>query len=102
MAGVPGPPIVMWIMAHDWPNARTRGSVWAMFIFLTPLLLVLLWVARGNEMLVVLLPAVVMIPIVQLAAMAGLRIGNAIPKPRLRQIAFALLMIIAVAAILGV
>ena len=102
LAGVPGPPIVMWIMAHDWPNARSRGSIWAMFIFLTPLLFVMLWIARGNEMLVVLLPAVAMIPIVQLASMAGLRIGNAIPKPRLSQIAFALLLIIAVAAITGV
>lgn len=102
LAGVPGPPVVMWIMAHDWPNARSRGSIWAMFIFLTPLLFVLLWVARGNEMLVVLLPAVAMIPIVQLAAMAGLRIGNAIPKPRLRQTAFTLLLIIAATAIVGV
>jgi len=102
LAGVPGPPVVMWIMAHDWSNARSRGSVWAIFIFLTPSLFVLLWVARGNEMLVVLLPAVAMIPIVQLGAMAGMRIGNAIPKPRLRQIAFALLLIIAVVALVGV
>lgn len=102
LAGVPGPPLVMWVMAHDWSNQRTRGSIWAMFLFLTPLLFVILWISKGNEMLVVLLPSVALIPVVQLSAMAGMRMGNAMSKQRLRRIAFALLLIIAVAAIAGV
>ena len=102
LAGVPGPPIVMWVMAHDWSNARSRGSIWAMFIVLTPLLFVMLWATKGNEALVALLPSVALIPVVQLSAMLGLRIGNVIPKPRLRRIAFAMLLVIAVVAIAGV
>ena len=102
LAGIPGPPLVIWIMAHDWSNQRTRGSIWAMFLFLTPLLFVVLWISRGHEVLIVLLPAVVLIPVVQLSAMVGLRIGNAVSKRRLRQIAMALLLIIAAAAIAGV
>jgi uncharacterized membrane protein YfcA len=101
LVGAPGPPLVLWIMAHDWSNQRLRGSIWAMFILLVPVLFVFLWLRYGNDLLIVMLPSVALIPIIQLAAMFGVRIGSAMSKQLLRRIAFALLLIIAVVSMLG-
>lgn len=101
LVGMSGPPLVLWIMAHDWSNERLRGSIWAMFIFLVPLLFVFLWLRHGNDLLIVMLPAVALIPVIQLAAMLGLRIGSAMSKRLLRRVAFALLLVIAVMSMVG-
>ena len=36
LAGVPGPPLVMWVMAHDWSADVTRAFLFASFMCLVP------------------------------------------------------------------
>lgn len=102
IAGIPGPPLVFWVMAHTWSNQRLRGSLWAIFLPLTPGILIVLAVGFRSAVLRALPAALFFIPASIIASAIGLSIGHKIPKHILRRIAYALLAALAAFAILGI
>ena len=100
LVSMPGPPIVVWAMAHDWSNPRTRGSMWVVFLSFVPVQFVLLWIAFGDAVPKTAVPAAMLIPVALLGTMVGLRIGSRVSKRRLRQAAFALLLILGACSLL--
>ena len=100
LVSLPGPPIVVWAMAHDWSNPRTRGSMWAVFLSFVPVQFVLLWIAFGDTVPRTAVPAAGLIPVALVGTTVGLRIGSRISKRRLRQAAFVLLLILGACALL--
>jgi len=36
LAGMSGPPVVLWVMAHRWSNPESRATLWAFFGGTTP------------------------------------------------------------------
>ena len=36
LLGMGGPPLVLWLMAHDWPSLRQRTFLWLSFLLLVP------------------------------------------------------------------
>jgi len=102
IASIPGPPIGFWVMAHDWSNKRSRGAMWAIFLTFTPCLFAILWFTYGSDLLKTAVPALLFIPLAQVASMIGLRLGHSFSKERIRRVAWVLLLLTAVSAILRV
>ncbi len=101
LAGVGGPLIAMWAMAHNWSGRRMRGTILASFTVITPFLAGLLYMKFGQPILWPLLTGVMFLPVVILGSIAGLWIGNRIPRKRLVQIGWTLLLLLSIRMILG-
>jgi hypothetical protein len=99
VAGMGGPPIVMWVHAHDWSNQRSRATLWAYFSGLTPIQLVVLYLKFGPDVVTAVGTAAILAPVMVLGILPGLWLGHRIPKPRLRQISYTIILIISIYAI---
>lgn len=93
-----GPPLVMWVMAHDWTVERTRAFLFASFMSLVPLQLAVLYWTFGESVGRGMLVGLALSPVVLLGSWFGLRLGARFSKPVLRRLAFALLVAIALSA----
>lgn len=99
--GMGGPPMVLWVMAHRWSAARSRGFLFFMFIGGTPLQAVLMVAMLGPEILSSFALGLLLIPFIVGGATTGLRLGDRMGKSRLRSITFVLLGLIAASAIVS-
>jgi uncharacterized membrane protein YfcA len=94
LAGISGPPLVLWTYAHAWPGDKARVTPQAFSLPLAPLRLGLLcWMfphagVSSLPMAAALLPATVG------GMWMGLRLGDRIAAPRLRAWAYALLLLL--------
>ena len=100
VCGMGGPPLVLWVMAHNWSSERTRAFLFAVYLLCCPFYIALLaWkfgaVALRLAGLGVLLGAVVWV-----GTLLGLAAGRRLPKSRLRSLAYLLLSAIALASML--
>jgi len=100
LCGMGGPPLVIWVMAHDWSNPKSRAFLFATFTAAIPIQLVLLGISFGRSILESFLLAVLLTPVVYLGSAVGLSIGRRISKERLRYLAYAVLLIIGISAII--
>ena len=101
--GMGGPPLVLWIMAHDWPANRSRACLWTLFITWIPLQLAAM-IAMETFMHTTPVAALAawtlaFIPVILLATLFGNAIGKRLNRNRLRFFAYALLLVIAAVAI---
>ena len=94
-----GPPLVLWVMAHDWTVERTRAFLFASFMSLVPFQLAILYWTFGDDVVYGMVLGAVLSPVVLLGSLLGLRIGAHFSKPLLRRLAFLLLVAIAINAI---
>ncbi len=106
ISGMGGPPIVMWVHAHNWSNQRCRATLWAFFTGLVPLQIgCIYWkfAAPGQttELNSAMLTALLFSPIMIVGIVPGLWLGHRISKPRLRLISFSIIFIISFSALLG-
>lgn len=101
MASMGGPPAVLWVMAHRWSNRQTRAFLSSLFMLAAPLQLTLLYLLSGGDIMGALLNGLILAPLVALGSALGVRMGNLIPKDRLRQIAHGILLVTALASIMA-
>ena len=99
--GMGAPPVIVWLMAHDWPAKQSRAFLWSTFLLILPVNVGLLTWAFGWSVLVAFVMGLVYAPLVLLASAAGARLGDRLNRHRLRVIAFAFLAVIALASIVG-
>lgn len=99
LCGMGGPPVVLWVMAHDWSTKRIRTAIW--LIFLQTMLIQLgMYAWRfGPKMLVYFAIGIALFPLAIVASALGLKLGSLMSRRRLRAAAFALLIIIALISI---
>ena len=102
ICGMGGPPLVLWSMAHDWSAQKTRGFLFAVFATSIPVQIVLLCLAFGTSILWNVAIGIAFMPLVYLGAAIGLPIGNRMDKERLRRIAYVILLVIGVSAVVPV
>jgi uncharacterized membrane protein YfcA len=102
LAGIPGPPIVIWVMSHTWSNKRSRVSLWVIFLALMPCVGILLVLNYGTILLEAVFPALCLIPFSIACSFIGVKIGNKLPKAVLRKIAMGILLVMALTAILKI
>ena len=100
ISGMGGPPIILWLMAHKWSSEKTRAFLFAVFVAVIPIQILLLGLAFGHGVITGVLAGVVLSPGVFLGAFIGLPLGNRIPKPVFRKVAFAVLLIIGLNSII--
>lgn len=94
-----GPPLVMWIMAHNWTSERSRVTLWVFFTLLTPIQMGALWHRFGDAILQAAGPAVLLAPLAMLGLLPGLWMGRRIAKPLLRSLSYLIIFFIALYAI---
>jgi uncharacterized membrane protein YfcA len=99
LCGMGGPPMVLWIMAHDWPMARGRALLFFLFATGIPPQALLLWLFFGTPVLQAMLLALMAVPILLVGIHMGLAVGRRIPDRAARIIATLLLATIAISSI---
>ena len=102
VCGMGGPPLVLWSMAHDWSTQRTRGFLFAVFATSIPVQILLLGLTFGTSILWNVALGIAFLPLVYLGTVVGLPIGNRMAKDKLRRIAYAILLVIGVIAVVPV
>ncbi len=93
-----GPPLVLWVMAHDWTAERTRAFLFASFMGLVPVQLTLLYWTFGKDVVYGMAVGAALSPVVLLGSLLGLRVGARFSKSLLHRLAFLLLVAIALNA----
>ncbi|MBI1368427.1 MAG: TSUP family transporter [Planctomycetes bacterium] len=101
LCGMSGPPVVLWVMAHDWSSRKSRAMMFAIFFMLIPPNLLNYYLRFGMPAVHAALIGGLFFPVVLLGMIPGMWIGHHLPKPRLKQIAFAILILIAAAGMLA-
>lgn len=99
MAGLPGPPLALWAVAHDWPANRMRATMWVVFLSLGPFSLALLTCRFGVEVLRSALWGLIFVPVVLVAAVPGLWLAGKLPARAVRLACLVLLVATALSAI---
>jgi len=100
LVGMGGPPVVLWVMAHNWPAKKSRSFLWATFILLVPFNTAWLLYQFPDALWGSLLLGLCLAPVVLVAAEVGQRAGGLMNRQRLQQAALGLLLLLAAASIL--
>ncbi|MFA5689829.1 MAG: TSUP family transporter [Kiritimatiellales bacterium] len=102
IAGMGGPPLVLWTMAHNWPPERTRGFFFATFLTFIPLQLMLLCLLPGIEPLwTTLLAGFAFAPVVVIGSSIGLALGRRMSRQRLYSVTCICLLLMGTVAIVS-
>lgn len=99
LCGMGGPPMALWVLAHDWPMNRARAFLYYLFVTGLPLQALLLWVFFGRDILWAMLLGLAAVPVLFAGIYAGLALSRLIPERILRAAATTVLVLIAVSAI---
>jgi len=100
LAGMGGPPAVMWVMAHTWESAKSRVTLWMLFIGLAPIQLLFLTIQFGEDVPRAAGTGILLAPACLLGLIPGLWIGKRLSAKQLRILAEVLLLGISTSAIL--
>jgi uncharacterized membrane protein YfcA len=99
LCGMGGPPMVLWVMAHDWPMSRGRAFLYYLFVTGLPPQALFLWLFFGSGIAWAMLVGLAATPVILVGMYAGLEIGRRMPDRLLRVVATAVLVLIAVSSI---
>lgn len=100
LANIGGPPLVLWVHAHDWPNEKTRVTLMAITTVLVPVQIVLMILIFKRNLIPSVWQIAVLLPSVFTGTVLGMAIGHRLSKSRLRIIALSLLTLISFICIL--
>lgn len=100
LANIGGPPMVLWVLAHRWPNDKMRVVLLAFSLVFVPFqILLMLWLF-GTSILNPLARALLLSPAVLLGTWLGLYVGKKFSASQLRFYMQILLLLIALSSIL--
>jgi len=101
MLGMGGPPIVLWLMAHSWSARKTRAFISALFLMAAPVQIALLYWKLGDQVTDAFLWGMAATPIVIIAALIGVRIGDTFDKQKLTKAVMFFLFLTAIISIIS-
>jgi len=101
MVGMGGPPVVVWLMAHHWNARRTRAFVTLLFWVAAPVQIALLWWKLGDQVTEAFGWGLAATPLVIIATLIGVRIGDRFDRERLSKVILGLLLLTAVVSIVS-
>jgi uncharacterized protein len=101
LCGMGGPPMVLWVLAHDWPMNRSRAFLFFIFATGIPPQALLLWLFFGTQILPAMWLGVLVLPAVVAGLYVGLLLARLIPERVLRTLSLAVLVLIALCALVG-
>lgn len=100
VCGMGGPPLVMWVMAHNWSSEKTRGFLFAVVMVSFPFQVLMLYLTFGVDILNSVMTGFLLTPAVVLGAKVGMPLGNRMPKAVLRNIAYLVMVIIGLSSVM--
>lgn len=100
LAGISGPPIILWIHAHSWSNAKARVSYLAYLIPMMPVRFLLLMLTFPSQVTPAIPLSLGLVPVSLAGSWIGVRLGNRIPTDTLRRMAYGLLALLGLYGIL--
>jgi len=100
LAGISGPPIILWIHAHNWSGAKARVSYLAYLIPMMPVRFLLLMLTFPSQVTPVIPLSLGLVPVSLVGSWIGVRLGDHIPADTLRRMAYALLALLGLYGIL--
>jgi uncharacterized membrane protein YfcA len=101
LANIGGPPLLLWVHAHDWPNGKTRMTIIAITTILMPAQMVLMLAAFGPSVFPAPLQMLALAPFILAGSAAGMEAGHRLSSRRLRVLALSLLALTSLVSILG-
>ena len=101
MSGMAGPPIILWVMSHNWSNQESRAFILALYLLTAPVTVALLWLSYGTAVASYAAIGILYTPVVALGSYLGLKAGDLLSKDRLRQLSYAALVVLALSSILS-
>ncbi len=99
MLGMGGPPVVLWLMAHNWAPRRTRAFITTVFLFASPVQVGLLYWQFGTHLLESFVLGISATPVVIAGALIGGTIGNGFDTEKLRRAVMLFLFLTALISI---
>ena len=93
-ANIGGPPMVLWLYAHDWPRDRLRATILCWSLPMVPFQLALLLHSFGGQVVRAALLAVCYMPLALGGGLLGHVLGKRVDKNQLRAVATFLLILI--------
>lgn len=100
--GMGGPPLVLWVVAHDWESKKARLFLWASFWVCMPIQLATLVIMFDPvPQLQLMGVGLATLPAALLGLAGGLWLGHRIPKKQLRWAMIALLFVLGVTSLVG-
>jgi uncharacterized membrane protein YfcA len=100
-ASIGGAPMVVYVNSLTWPAAKSRGFLFFCSGALMPLMAALIYLKFGDLVYRPAMAALLVLPPVLIGLGAGLKLGDRLDKERFRQLTYAMLVVIALAAIFG-
>jgi uncharacterized membrane protein YfcA len=94
--GMGGPPVSLWVLAHDWSPARQRAFLWLTFLLIMPLQAGLLVGRFGEPLAGAMGLGIALAPSTLCGAWLGDHLGSLLGKTKLRLAMQCVLLIIAV------
>ncbi len=101
LVGFGGPPSVLWVMAHNWPNLKSRALLTGIYWTGLPIQILLLLGSFGSELYQSSVLALSFIPIALLGILCGLWWGDKLNKDHLKYAAYSLLSFAALSSFLS-
>ena len=98
LANIGGPPLVLWVLSHDWPNRKMRGSIFAISVIFAPFQIGLMVLVFERSILSALLIGILLSPLVWLGSWLGLKIGERFSRRQLEMWMQIILILVAVSA----
>ena len=99
MFGMGAPPMVLWVMAHDWSSRRSRAFMLLNMVAIAPAQLLVLRALFGPDIWPAIVAGLACTPVVLAGAQFGLWLGHTLSKRWLKSIAYGLVMLLAVGSI---
>ncbi|MEX0744683.1 MAG: TSUP family transporter [Phycisphaeraceae bacterium] len=101
LIGMGGPPLVFWLMAHDWPPQVVRSFHWVGGLLLAPVSIGMLWLRFGEQAIDASFIAAGYVPLTLGGTALGLWAGSHLSMARLRIATFVVLIIVSVSLIVS-
>jgi uncharacterized membrane protein YfcA len=99
LVGMGGPPMVLWVQAHDWDTRQSRVFLFTMYLISIIPALVVLLIFFGDRIVPVSLATLTVIPWLLGVTWLGLKTGTAMGVKRLRRGTYGLLILTGIAGI---
>lgn len=99
VVGMGGPPMVLWVQAHDWDTRQSRVFLFSMYLVSIVPAIGVLYFYFGDRIIPPAIVAAGSIPFLLLVTWAGLKVGTALGTERLRWATLGLLLLMGLAGL---
>ena len=99
VCGMGGPPLVLWVMAHNWSTKKIRSFMFGLLIASSIFQIILMRIFFGDVIYKDILIGICLAPVIYLGVHIGIPLGHKMSKKTLRRVAYVILLGIAIASI---